>query len=70
MNIKCKETIKTSFNKTLFTKDKIYEFIPVNNRYTEVIMKEYNFIGYIKKDDEGYKRWLSRDFKKQYFECI
>lgn len=70
MNIKCKETIKTSFDNNLFTKDKIYEFIPVDNRYTRVVMKEYNFVGYIKKDDEGYKRWLSKDFKNQYFECV
>jgi hypothetical protein len=66
----CKETIyawehiKTD---TLFTKHKAYEFIPVDNRYTRVTMKEHNLIGYIKKDDEKYKRWISNEFKEQYF---
>lgn len=70
MNLKCIETINGSFNKSLFTKDTIYEFIPVDNRYTRVIKKEYNFVGYINKDDEGYKRWLSKDFKNKYFEEV
>lgn len=64
---KCIKTVKSDFNGNIFTKDKVYNFIPVDNRYTRVTMKGYNFIGYIKKDDEGYKRWLGKDFKEQHF---
>jgi len=70
MKIRCKETINSDFDTTIFTQNKRYEFIPVNNRYTNVTMKDYNFIGYVQKDDEGYKRWLSKDFKDQYFENV
>lgn len=71
MNLKFKEDINDILEiGRLFTKDKIYDFIPVDNRYTRITMKEYNFIGYIKKDDEGYKRWMGKEFKEKYFnEC-
>lgn len=64
----CKETINAWSDGTgrLFTNGIPYDFIPVDNRYT----KQNNFIGYIRKDDEGYKRWLTKEFKEKYFvEC-
>lgn len=67
MNLKCIDTVTTSFDIILFTKDKVYEFIPVDNRYTRVTMKHLNFVGYVKKDDEGFKRWMGKEFKEQYF---
>ena len=46
----------------LFTKDKLYEYTPVNNRFTKI----KGFVGFT-KDDEKYKRWMSPDFKEKYF---
>lgn len=68
MVIICKKTIDAINDRTarLFTAGASYEFIPIDNRYTRV----NNLIGYVKKDDEGYKRWISEDFKKEHFvEC-
>ncbi|MBK5239791.1 hypothetical protein [Clostridium sp.] len=62
----CKESVKTDSD-ILFTKDKEYEFIAVDNRWTRITMKDYNFVGYFKKDDEGFKRWSSQEFKDEYF---
>lgn len=68
MKILCIKTVMDQFGRNvLFTKGKEYDFVPVDNRYTRVTMKGYNFIGYIKKDDEGYKRWISEKFKNEYF---
>ena len=46
----------------LFTKDKLYEYTPVNNRFTKI----KGFVGFT-KDDEKYKRWMSLEFKEKYF---
>lgn len=69
MKVKCVNTINAWEDGTgrLFTKDKVYNFIPVDNRYTRVIMKDYKFIGYVEKDDEGYKRWMGKEFKESNF---
>jgi len=71
MLLKCKENVYAwnDVDKDIFfTKGNTYEFIPVDNRWTRVTMKEYNFIGYVKKDDDKFKRWMSKEFKEQYFE--
>ncbi|GCD11756.1 hypothetical protein [Clostridium tagluense] len=64
MILTCKATAKPAFSTcNLFTQGSIYEFIPVNNRYTNI----NNYVGYIKKDDEGHKRWLRKVFKGMHF---
>lgn len=73
MNIKCKENVYAwnDVNDSIFfTEGKVYEFISVDNRYARVTMKDYNFIGYVKKDDEKFKRWMSQEFKEKYFEEV
>ena len=63
MNLKCKIKVKsTPEEDILFTKDKIYNFIPRENKWTKL----NGFIGYA-KDDENYKRWFSFTFKDTYF---
>lgn len=65
MKLKCKETVKDSFEMdVLFEKDKEYDFIEVNNKFT----KRNDFIGYFIKDEDGFKRWSTREFKDNYFE--
>lgn len=65
----CKETVNAWLDNSgerLFTAGVTYEFVKVNNRYS----RANNFVGYVKKDDEGEKRWLSREFKDKHFvEC-
>lgn len=64
MKVVCKETVEDYFGLSrLFTKDLIYEFIPVSNKYS----KKNNFIGYFVKDDEEQKRWSTEQFKNEYF---
>lgn len=73
MNIKCKENVyawNDANDSIFFTKGKVYEFTPVDNRWTKVTMKDYNFIGYVEKDDEKFKRWMSQEFKEKYFEEV
>ena len=63
--LKCKETIKDDYGKNVFfIKGKNYEFVKIENRFT----KQHNFAGYIKKDEEGNKRWITKEFKDSYFE--
>ena len=63
MNLKCKTTVKsTPEEDILFTKDKIYNFTPRDNKWT----KSRGFVGYA-TDDENYKRWFSFTFKDTYF---
>lgn len=62
--LKCKETIKDYNLSVLFIKGKEYEFVKIENRFT----KQHNFAGYIKKDEEGNKRWITKGFKDSYFE--
>lgn len=63
--LKCKETIKDVYGlSVLFIKGKEYEFVKIENRFT----KQHNFVGYIKKDEEGNKRWITKEFKDSYFE--
>ncbi|ADZ82537.1 hypothetical protein [Cellulosilyticum lentocellum] len=60
----CVHTVKTMFGDgTLFEKGKMYDFVKVDNKYS----KQHGFIGYIKKDDEKYKRWLTRKFRYEHF---
>ncbi len=60
----CVHTAQTMFgNGTLFEKGKTYDFVKVDNKYS----KQYGFIGYIKKDDEKNKRWLTRKFRYHHF---
>lgn len=63
MILVCRKTVTAFKDDKLFTSGCTYEFVPVNNRYTKI----NGFVGYIKKDDEGYKRWLTEDFKKEHF---
>jgi hypothetical protein len=67
-NLELLKCIKSVMNhnwrlNNLFTKDVEYEFVPVSNRYT----KTHNLIGYVKKDGEGFKRWITEDFKQEHF---
>ena len=61
----CKKSVPQFNDKlgNLFTKGSTYDFTPVNNKYTKL----NNLIGYIKKDDEGFKRWIGKQFKKEFF---
>ena len=63
MKLICKETVYSDFKDILFIKDNIYDFEQINNRYSKLNC----YIGYFKKDDEGFKRWNSRQFKEEYF---
>ena len=64
MKLKCNEVVYSMFKDILFTQDNTYEFMPVDNRFTKI----NNYIGYFLKDDEGFKRWSSKEFKDLYFE--
>ena len=66
MKLKCKNIATSQFNDILFTQNKVYEFVPVDNKYT----KDKNYIGYINKDNEGLKRWVSKEFLEEYFEGV
>lgn len=66
MRIKSKEEVLDYFElDVLFLKDKEYEFIKVDNRFTRV----NGFCGY--SIDEGkYKRWITPEFFNKYFEVV
>lgn len=62
----CKKTVYGLNDYTLFSNGLVYTFVAVNNRYTKL----NNFIGFIKKDDEKNKKWLTKEFKEIHFaEC-
>ena len=63
--LKCQKTVEqhSALGSNIFTEGRLYDFVHVENRFTRM----NNFIGYIKKDDEGYKRWLTNKFKALHF---
>ena len=64
MKVICNKTIKDCFERSkLFTKGLVYEFIPVDNKYS----KRNKFVGYFVKDNESNKRWCTNQFKNEYF---
>jgi len=66
MKLKCKEVVYSIFDEVMFTKGKIYEFEPIQEKYTE----GNNYAGFFPEDDLGSKKWINRKFKANYFEEV
>lgn len=67
MEIVCINNVRDCFDhKSLFTSGTTYNFVSVDNRYSKL----NGFVGYVKRDDEGLKRWLTGLFKSEIFENV
>jgi len=66
MKLKCKEVVYSIFNEVMYTKGKIYEFEPIQEKYA----KGNNYAGFFYKDDLGNKKWINSKLKTNYFEEV